>query len=58
MHKFQKHRKYVDIYWFSDGYDDATDHILHKMLDINHETRISVEKAIEHSFFDSVRQEH
>lgn len=34
------------------------DDLLNRLLDLDAETRISVEEAINHPFFDSVRTEH
>ena len=42
----------------SDGYDDDTDDLLHRLLALNPEKRITVEDAMAHNFFDSIRHEH
>lgn len=41
-----------------EGYDDVLDDLLYKLLALNPEKRISVEEAMRHPFFDSVRAEH
>jgi len=38
-----------------EGYDDDTDDILRRLLCLNPDKRITVEEAINHKFFDSVR---
>ena len=43
---------------FSEGYNDEADDLLTRLLALNPDKRISVEEAMSHSFFDSVRQEH
>lgn len=41
-----------------EGFDDVVEDLLERMLDLNAETRITVEDALKHEFFDSVRAEH
>ena len=43
---------------FSEGYDDVLDDLLYKLLALNPDKRITVEDAMAHPFFDSVRVEH
>ena len=43
---------------FSEGYDDVLDDLLYKLLALNPDVRITVEDAMKHPFFDSVRTEH
>lgn len=38
-----------------EGFDDVVEDLLERMLDLNAETRITVEDALKHEFFDSVR---
>lgn len=40
------------------GYNEIVEDLLLKLLDLNYKTRISVEDAIQHSFFDEVRADH
>ena len=40
------------------GFDGVGEDLLNRLLDVNCRTRISVEAAIQHPFFDSVRHEH
>jgi serine/threonine protein kinase len=41
-----------------EGYDDVLDDLLYKLLALNPDKRITVEDALRHPFFDSVREEH
>ncbi len=40
------------------GYDDVLDNLLYRLLELNPDKRITVEEAMAHTFFDSVRHEH
>jgi serine/threonine protein kinase len=44
--------------YFREGYDDVLDDLLYKFLALNPDKRITVEDAMSHPFFDSVRVEH
>ena len=46
---------YVLILICSEGYDDVLDDLLYKLLALNPDKRITVEDAMKHPFFDSVR---
>jgi len=54
----QKYRLHVFLWLFSEGYDDVLDDLLYKLLAINPDVRITVEDAMKHPFFDSVKAEH
>ncbi len=43
---------------FREDYDDLMEDLLFKLLNLDAEKRISVDEAINHPFFDSVRKEH
>lgn len=54
----QRYCKHVPIFSFSEGYDDTVDDLLYRLLALNPDKRITVEDAMKHAFFDSVRAEH
>lgn len=41
-----------------EGYDDVLDNLLYRLLELNPDKRITVEEAMAHTFFDSIRHEH
>lgn len=41
-----------------EGFDDEMEGLLSSMLKLDPDERISVEEALQHSFFDSIRAEH
>jgi serine/threonine protein kinase len=43
---------------FREDYNDLMEDLLFKLLNLDAEKRISVDEAINHPFFDSVRKEH
>ncbi len=49
---------HVNLMLLSEGYDDILDDLLYKLLALNPDLRITVEDAMKHPFFDSVRAEH
>lgn len=53
--QIQKYCQYVIHPLFSEGYDDVLDDLLYRLLALNPDKRITVEDAMKHPFFDSVR---
>lgn len=41
-----------------DNFDAEVEDLLERLLDLNADTRITVDEALKHPFFDSVRNEH
>lgn len=43
---------------FREGFNNIAMDLLTKLLDLNYKTRISVENALNHEFFDDIRMMH
>ena len=41
-----------------EGYNDELDNLLYRLLALNPDKRITVEEAMAHPFFDSIRDQH
>lgn len=46
---------FLNCFDFREGFDDVAEDLLKKLIALDQAERISVEEAIEHPFFDSIR---